>query len=614
MKRKLFLTAVTVIMITSCAIGFAACGDDTHEEHVLTHVAATEATCTENGNSEYWSCSDCGKYFSDAQATTEISRSDTVVPAKGHTYGEWEIIKEATCTEDGTEERECSVCHATEQQAVPSAGHAFSADWSYDDTEHWHACQNCGEVRGTAAHTYVGGVCSVCGAHEPSVGLEYALNHDGTGYSVQGMGSCTDTDIVIPSAYNGLPVTSVGESAFYNCTALTSIVLPDGVTSIGESAFYNCTALTSIIIPDSVTTIEKSAFLYCSSLASITIPDSVTEIKDNAFSGCRSLARVTLPDSITSIGKYVFYLCYDLKSITIPDSVIEIEDYAFSACTGLESIAFPSSVESIGKYSFSDCTSLTTLSIPENVTHIDEYAFNHCTALTNIVLHEKMGNIMRGVFSDCTSLTSITIPDRVIDISTNAFENCSSLEGYSSHRRYLFRQLRVLRLHLAYKHNHSGKRESDRKLCVFRLHLAEQHRYRQRRDNDRQCGVQRLHFTCKRNVPKHKRLAGFRCKHRHGRNEHCRCISFRLCHGGNLSFFDVLRLRLETRLKQAARRPSCGTKKNSDAKCGAAPYNGAAPLCSKTHAGIATPQKNGTARAGRAGGLPFPKIRAILCR
>ena len=405
MKRKLFLTAVTVIMIASCAIGFAACGDDTHEEHVLTHVAATEATCTENGNSEYWSCSDCGKYFSDAQATTEISRSDTVVPAKGHTYGEWEIIKEATCTEDGTEERECSVCHATEQQAVPSAGHAFSADWSYDDTEHWHACQNCGEVRGTAAHTYVGGVCSVCGAHEPSVGLEYALNHDGTGYSVQGMGSCTDTDIVIPSAYNGLPVTSVGESAFYNCTALTSI-----------------------IIPDSVTTIEKSAFLYCSSLASITIPDSVTEIKDSAFSGCRSLASVTLPDSITSIGKYVFYLCYDLKSITIPDSVIEIEDYAFSACTGLESIAFPSSVESIGKYSFSDCTSLTTLSIPENVTHIDEYAFDHCTALTNIVLHEKMGNIMRGVFSDCTSLTSITIPDSVIDISTNAFENCSSLE------------------------------------------------------------------------------------------------------------------------------------------------------------------------------------------
>ena len=308
MKRKLFLTAVTVIMIASCAIGFAACGDDTHEEHVLTHVAAADAACTEDGNTEYWVCSTCGRYFSDAQATTEISRSDTVVPAKGHTYGEWEIIKEAACTEDGTEERECSVCHATEQQAVPSAGHAFSADWSYDDTEHWHACQNCGEVRGTAAHTYVGGVCSVCGAHEPSVGLEYALNHDGTGYSVQGMGTCADTDIVIPSAYNGLPVISVGESAFYNCTALTSIVLPDGVTSIGESAFYNCTALTSIIIPDSVTTIEKSAFLYCSSLASITIPDSVTEIKDNAFSGCRSLASVPLPDSITAIGKYVFYL------------------------------------------------------------------------------------------------------------------------------------------------------------------------------------------------------------------------------------------------------------------------------------------------------------------
>ncbi|MGM9641632.1 MAG: leucine-rich repeat domain-containing protein, partial [Eubacteriales bacterium] len=108
--------------------------------------------------------------------------------------------------------------------------------------------------------------------------LEYTLNSDESGYCVSGIGTCTDTDIVIPETHNGEPVTSIGQSAFSGCTKLSSVTIPDSVTSIGEDAFLGCTSLTSITIPDSVTSIGNYVFFDCTSLTSITIPDSVTSI------------------------------------------------------------------------------------------------------------------------------------------------------------------------------------------------------------------------------------------------------------------------------------------------------------------------------------------------
>lgn len=118
------------------------------------------------------------------------------------------------------------------------------------------------------------------------------LNGDNASYTVAGIGSCTDTDVVIPSEYNGLPVTSISNQAFFECDSLTSVIIPDSVTTIGSSAFYGCEKLTSIVIPDSVTSIDRSAFSGCTSLASIVIPDSVTEIGYEAFYNCSSLTTV----------------------------------------------------------------------------------------------------------------------------------------------------------------------------------------------------------------------------------------------------------------------------------------------------------------------------------
>ena len=154
--------------------------------------------------------------------------------------------------------------------------------------------------------------------------------------------------------------------------------------SIGESAFYYCSGLTSITIPDSVTSIGNFAFYYCSSLTSITIPDSVTSIGEGAFRSCSSLTSITIPENITSIGNSAFEDCSSLTSITIPDSVTSIEDEAFRSCSSLTSITIPNSVASIGNSAFYYCTALTEITIPDSVTSIGDYAFRDCTALTEI--------------------------------------------------------------------------------------------------------------------------------------------------------------------------------------------------------------------------------------
>ena len=140
------------------------------------------------------------------------------------------------------------------------------------------------------------------------------------------------------SAVIGNCVTSIGNSAFYDCISLSSITIPDSVTSIGSWAFYNCISLSSITIPDSVTSIGVSAFRACTSISNITIPSGVTSIGDNTFRACSSLSSITIPNSVTSIGESTFLGCTSLSGITIPSGVTSISNYAFRNCTGLTSV------------------------------------------------------------------------------------------------------------------------------------------------------------------------------------------------------------------------------------------------------------------------------------
>ena len=248
-------------------------------------------------------------------------------------------------------------------------------------------------------------------------------------------------DVVIPPSvtYNGQPysVTSIGDFAFYKCSGLTSVTIPNSVTSIGNQAFYYCSGLTSVTIPNSVTSIGSGAFSGCSGLTSVTIPNSVTYIGDHAFSSCSGLTSVTIPNSVTSIGWYAFQGCSGLTSVTIPNSVTSIGQGAFSYCSGLTSVTVGTSVTDIGYEAFRGCSGLTSVTIPNSVTSIGHGAFWLCTGLTSVTIPNSVTSIGDEAFYGCSGLTSVTIPNSVTTIGEQAFANCDELTDVYCHAEKL---------------------------------------------------------------------------------------------------------------------------------------------------------------------------------
>ena len=344
--------------------------------------SAVPSTCTQTGLTEGSHCATCGKWFAEQVSIPEI----------GHNYSS--AFAAPTATEDGGTKHTCSNC----------------GDWYITEPVTPVAFTVIEDNRSQIGYT---------GIPDENLVIPAVFENDGTWYRVTSIGDyaffdCTGlTSITIPNS-----VTSIGDCAFEDCTGLTSITVADGnttyhavgncvietasktlilgcknsviptdgsVTSIGNYAFYYCTSLTSITIPNSVTSIGKDAFYGCTGLTSISIPNSVTSIGRSAFFGCAGLTSISIPNSVTSIGDDAFRGCTGLTSITIPNSVTSIGYYTFDGCTGLTSISIPNSVTSIGSSTFQGCTGLTSISIPNSVTSIGSYAFRGCTGLTSII-------------------------------------------------------------------------------------------------------------------------------------------------------------------------------------------------------------------------------------
>ncbi len=259
--------------------------------------------------------------------------------------------------------------------------------------------------------------------------------------------SCKElTSITIPSS-----VTSIGRGVFADCEKLVRIVVAsDNMTydsrgdcnAIIESSQNELiSACNNTIIPNSVTSIGESAFTDCTKLTSILIPNSVVKIGGGAFGGCNGLTSITIPNSVTSIGNYAFGGCSGLTSVVVDkdngryDSRDNcnaiIETYTNKLVVGCKNTIIPNSVTAIGDGAFSRCYGLTSITIPNSVTYIGESAFYGCTKLSSVTFNAEkcteMGSNDYSVFYACTNLTTLTIGDKVTIIPDYAFRYCSKL-------------------------------------------------------------------------------------------------------------------------------------------------------------------------------------------
>ena len=310
-----------------------------------------------------------------------------------------------------------------------------------------------------------------------TIGLVFTLK--GTGYSVTGYNG-TATEVYIRSKYNGLPVTNIGERAFYNCSSLTEITIPNSVTSIENSAFYNCTSLKEITIPDSVTSIGYGAFDDClcvetvdgvsyvdkwlykcdTDVTEVTIKEDTVGIVDSAFYDCSSLTSITIPDSVTSIEKRAFvgcpcvetvdgvsyvdkwlYSCFDINvtTVTIKEDTVGIVEGAFDDYyleniiveegngnyKSIDGNLYSKDGKTLIKYAIGKTD--TAFTIPDEVTSIGERAFFYCSSLTEITIPDSVTSIGNAAFSICTGLTQVTIGNGVTSIGLYAFGDCGRL-------------------------------------------------------------------------------------------------------------------------------------------------------------------------------------------
>lgn len=282
--------------------------------------------------------------------------------------------------------------------------------------------------------------------YKGTVVIPSSIVHEGNTYIVTSIAEsafyqcCELANITIPSSITSI----IGKTVFYGCKGLTSvnitdlavwcnigfsdaasnplyyahkllineeeikdIIIPISVKSIAERTFIGCTSIHSLNIPNSVNSISRGAFMGCSNLRSVVLPQSVSVIPEEAFYGCSNLPFIYLPESITDIGSSAFGACISLSSINLPNSLAHISDRIFYGCTSLTDASIPNTIRTISSHAFQLCTNLRSITIPNSVTHLFDYAFDGCNSLSDIIIPNSVSYIGEGVFRGCYNIETI---------------------------------------------------------------------------------------------------------------------------------------------------------------------------------------------------------------
>ena len=261
-------------------------------------------------------------------------------------------------------------------------------------------------------------------------------------------------------------VTALGNNALQFQSALTSIVIPEGVTSIGYKAFYQCTNMTTIKLPKSLKLIGDVSGLtfdgciglangkfiiddiawWCAldikgcfsnpiyyakhiysdedtEITNLVIPEGVTSIGHDAFYRCEGITSISFPSTLESIGASAFNSCTNIASVAISKDA-SIGESCFANCSGLTSVTIPEGVETIGASAFCK-TGLTSLTLPSTIRSMSQ-SFYGCESLTELTLKDGI-TTLGGSFYSCTALASVNIPGSVKEVGYSDFSSCTGL-------------------------------------------------------------------------------------------------------------------------------------------------------------------------------------------
>jgi len=409
------------------------------------------STCLIEGE-EFQKCVTCDQKQTRQMALAQCEKSDQIAFDKdSHWYkckyncntkfeqvehqGDWNTTVEPTCLTLGEQERICTVCSSKQTMSVQKLQHTASSQSVQTLLKHGYLCSSgCGEMFDGQIHHYnINNICIDC-----DYALPYTTGLDINDGRLEGIGTATDKDIVIPAYHNGQAVTSIRAGSF-SYSDITSVVVPEtvvlikGPVGLTPGAFEECRQLKTVYISSSVDTIEIGAFIYNTAIEKFEVSvdnQFYSSMEGTAYAGSlytkdkKTLQVVgnankpyIMPDSITYVCSFAAY-GFSIPSIQFSKNLKTIGRDAF-AYNDFDEVIFYDGLISIDADAFYSCENLTKVIMPDTVTYVGRGCFGWCTELTDVKFSNNLTVLTYGSFVGC-NIQNAKLPENLIIMEDNS--------------------------------------------------------------------------------------------------------------------------------------------------------------------------------------------------